>query len=58
MNTKTNNIFSGKRKSVFGFRIKPVTTPRFAARDWITKAAHDATNMIQSNCSMWPRNDQ
>lgn len=27
----------------------PVTTPRLAAIVWITRAAHDATNMIQSN---------
>lgn len=29
----------------------PVTTPRLAARDWIIRAAHEATKMIQSNCN-------
>jgi cell division protein FtsB len=32
-----------------------VTTPKFAARDWIIRAAHEATNMIQSNCKFFKR---
>lgn len=31
---------------------KPVTTPRFAASDWMTRAAHEANNIIQSSCKI------
>lgn len=44
------DAFKNHKKIKLSKNHEPVTTPRFAARDWITRAAKDASKIIQSNC--------
>lgn len=41
-----------ENNKTLAYKDLPVTTPRFAARDWIRSAAHEATKIIQSNWNM------